>query len=304
MTWWVELQSDTVTAEMQAACDQWRAEHPLHEQAWQTILNAHQRLGSTGLPGALAHSTLSATHDKSRRRTIKMLAVLAFGGAGAWVVHREELPEKWLADHRTAHGERREILLTDGTRVTLDTNTALDVRFDNRHRCLRLHLGRIHIDTAKDTRPLFVETAQGQAHALGTRFTVQCNERDTSTSVFQGAVELRPAGRNAAPLTITAGQQAHFAHNAVGQVEQAPQSEAPWRNGMLIVTAMRLDIFLAELARYRQGWLVCDPQIADLQVSGSFPLADTDSVLDILAQTLPVTIQRRTRLWAAVRPRS
>lgn len=303
MTWWVELQSDSVTSEMQAACDNWRAEHPLHEQAWQTIVSAHRQLGSTGLPGALAHSTLATRHSQSRRRAIKTLTLLAFAGTGAWTLQHQQLPEKWLADYRTGRGERREIQLADGTRITLDTHTAVDVRLDTQQRCLRLLSGRIHIDTAKDGRPFFVETEQGQARALGTRFTVQQNDQDTSVIVYQGAVALHPADRNTAPQTLTVGQQAYFGHDAVSPVESAIPNEAPWRNDMLIVTAMRLDTFIAELARYRSGWLICDAEVADLRVSGSFPLADTDKVLDILSQTLPVTIQRRTRLWAAVRPR-
>ena len=71
---------------------------------------------------------------------------------------------------------------------------------------------------------------------------------------------------------------------------------------MLVASGMRLDRFLAELGRHRPGLLHCDPAIAGLRVSGTYPLADTDRVLDMLRTTLPVEIRFMTRYWATVRP--
>ncbi|KAG0759335.1 hypothetical protein G6F57_017955 [Rhizopus arrhizus] len=64
---------------------------------------------------------------------------------------------------------------------------------------------------------------------------------------------------------------------------------------------MRLDAFVAELARYRSGLLRCDPAVADLRVSGVFSLRDTDRALDNLTRGLPVTVAYRSRYWVTVR---
>ncbi|MNT95312.1 fec operon regulator FecR [compost metagenome] len=66
---------------------------------------------------------------------------------------------------------------------------------------------------------------------------------------------------------------------------------------------MRLDAFLRELSRHRPGHLGCDPAIADLRLDGVFPLADTDRVLAMVAQTLPVDVRRTTDWWVTVRAR-
>lgn len=50
---------------------------------------------------------------------------------------------------------------------------------------------------------------------------------------------------------------------------------------------------IKQLARYRHGYLACDPNVADLRVMGAFPLADTDKSLAMLAQIFPVRIHRR-----------
>jgi len=303
MEWWVELQSEPVTADMQAACLLWRQAQPEHEQAWQIILGAHGRLRASGLPSALAHATLTAPRRRpQRRKAIKTLVALAFVGSAALTARHQGIVTPWLADYRSGVGQRRDILLADGSQVALDTGTALDVRFDEHARCLRLLVGQIHIATAPDSaRPFFVDTAQGRAQALGTRFTVRQDEGYSRVAVFEGAVALTPrlGGQR---RVLAAGEQAGFDLQAIGPSSTASDSAAAWRQGMLIALDMRLDDFLAELGRYRSGWVICDPQVAALRVSGSFPLADTDRALEALANTLPVEIAWRTRYWVAVRP--
>lgn len=74
--------------------------------------------------------------------------------------------------------------MPDGTRVWLNTATAFneDYRADQ-HR-LPLLRGEILIETAADARrPFFVDTPHGQMQALGTRFTVRLDERQTLLAV-------------------------------------------------------------------------------------------------------------------------
>lgn len=306
MGWWVELQADPVPAEVRAACLRWRAARPEHEQAWQIIASAHQRLHATGLPAALAHATLAAPRSPARRQAIKALALLVFAGGGAWAVAREHPAGPWLADYRSGTGERRQLTLADGSQLTLDTRSAVDVHFDGRQRRLHLHVGRIHIATAADEagRPFLVSTAEGSAQALGTRFSVRQHQGRSQVAVFEGAVALRPRLGAAPALILNAGQQAAFTADASDAPGTVADTDAAWHQGMLIVHAMGLADFAAELGRYRPGWLLCDPRVAGLEVSGSFPLDDTERVLEALSNTLPVQIVRRTRYWTAIRPRA
>ena len=67
---------------------------------------------------------------------------------------------------------------------------------------------------------------------------------------------------------------------------------------------MPLSAFARELNRYRPGWVRCDPQVADLLISGAFQLSDTDLVLSAVARALPVSVVYRTRYWVTLQPRS
>jgi transmembrane sensor len=96
------------------------------------------------------------------------VAALVGGGLLGGLFGREDL-QAWVADYRTAIGEQREIILADGTRLWLNTASAINVYFNARERRIQLVTGEIFIATAKDTRrPFQVDTAQGQLRALGT----------------------------------------------------------------------------------------------------------------------------------------
>ncbi|MBA5827920.1 iron dicitrate transport regulator FecR, partial [Escherichia coli] len=72
--------------------------------------------------------------------------------------------------------------------------------------------------------------------------------------------------------------------------------------GMLVASRMRLADLVAELDRYRRGTLRCAAAVADLRVSGTFPLDDSARVLDTLKATLPIDVAYLTRYWATVVP--
>ncbi|MCE1061894.1 hypothetical protein LU646_29115, partial [Pseudomonas alloputida] len=69
---------------------------------------------------------------------------------------------------------------------------------------------------------------------------------------------------------------------------------------MTVESAMRLSNFLAQVSRYRHGYLGYSNEIADLRLSGVFRLEDPEQLLRLLPQTLPVRLRRRTRWWVHV----
>lgn len=313
--WLVELQGDEASAATVKRWQAWRQAHPEHERAWQHIEAFRARL--QGVPSPLAHAALVATTPSRRRQAIKTLAVALFAAGGAWTLADHEPWRPWTADARSGTGERLERTLPDGTRVTLNTGTAIDVRFTAGERTLHLVRGEILVETAHDLlasdagsaspRPFVVQTRQGRIRALGTRFTVRDlaggADGHSRIAVFEGAVEVRPAHAAAQPLVLQAGQQGQLTHDAVTDAGQASEDELAWTQGMIVAQDMPLTDFLAELARHRFGHLACDPAAADLKVTGTYPTADTDRVLDMLATTLPVEVAFVTRYWVTVRRR-
>ncbi|HEY6773266.1 MAG TPA: FecR family protein [Oxalicibacterium sp.] len=305
--WLVLLQGEHVTQEMRDAWQSWRAEKPEHERAWQRVETFLSGLRT--LPSSAAHDVLADERvpDKGRRRAAKLMAIVVAAG-GAWLAVERVPAREWLADYRTSTGERRTVVLDDGTRLVLNARSAVDVQFDASRRLVTLLEGEILIETAPDSqtvaRPFYVQTAQGCLQALGTRFSVHQRKSNVQVGVFEGAVRVRPAHARDKDYVVQAGQQTRFSSDgAETSLAEVDEQSIAWSGGMLVAREMRLDDFLEALAPYRNGSLGCDPAIAALRVSGIYPLADTDRVLDMLQRTLPVEIHALTRYWVRLKPR-
>jgi transmembrane sensor len=73
---------------------------------------------------------------------------------------------------------------------------------------------------------------------------------------------------------------------------------------MLLADNLRLADFATELARYRSGITRCDPALADLRISGAYPIADSERTLKVLAATYPIAVQKRFGdYWVTLAPR-
>lgn len=299
--WYVDLREDA-SPDAQVAHRQWLNACPRNQQAWARVQRLEQTLGK--VDAGIARPTLAGLRG-SRREVIKCLTLaLVAGGTGtyAW----QALPWRAaMAEHRTVTGERRRLLLPDGSRLTLNTASSADVRFSERMREIYLHCGEIAVETAADpmARPFVVHSAQGSIRALGTRFLVRSDEDRTRVDVLQHAVEIRPADAPDQPLRLEAGQQVWFSAAQTEPVTPIPRNADAWVNGLLVVSDWRLEAFVDELSRYHPGHLSVHPAVAGLRISGMFQLGQPDSVLDNVAATLPVRVRRFTRYWARLEPR-
>lgn len=308
LAWLVTMWSGEATPEDQRALNDWRQASDAHERAWLAVNQMEQRL--RGVPAGTAGPVLRAASRRGSRRAVLRGLALVFGsGTALYAVRETQTWQAMTAQHSTAAGERRELALADGTRIVMNTATALDVRFDAGQRRIDLHKGEIMLTSGKDHgmpyRPLTVHTAQGSARAVGTRFVVYQHGASTEVNVYEGAVDVHPRDSQAATQRIAAGSQIRFsAQQAEPVAPLAPYPPYPpaWLDGVLEAEQMRLEDFLAELARYRQGVIRCDAAVASLTVSGRYPLADTDRVLAALTQALPVRVSYATRYWVSVQP--
>ncbi|MCY1279679.1 Protein FecR [compost metagenome] len=302
--WYALLGAEPVREEDRLAWRDWQAQHPLNQWAWQRVEALQTQL--RGLPGQLAYDTFeqAGASPLDRRGVLKGLLLVAGAGGLAWSGYQGLPVGEWLADYRTATGERRRFMLADGTRLILNTASAVDVRFDAGQRLLELHAGEILVETAKDhARPFVVHTRQGRIRALGTRFTVRQYDGASEVAVLEHAVAVSPDRAPQPETRVEAGQRLRFDARQVATVQAADPLRAEWANGRLVVHDWRLADLLAELERYRPGLLGCDPQVADLRLSGAYPLDDSDRALAAIARAVPVQVVSRTRYWVRLVPR-
>jgi len=303
--WLIELQSEPPDEARVRAWMRWRQASAAHERAWRRIEEVDARLRQVGSAAVAIEAVGGA--ESSRRRALKLLAA-GIGGLGGTLLllPRASPLQAWAATHATQVGERRSVQLDDGTRVTLNTDSALNVRYDAARRVVELLQGEILVETGRDPagRPFLVRTAQGHARALGTRFTVRQYEASTRVAVWEGQVALEPSHGAGPGPCLRAGERGGYSATSAWGPESSDRYDASWVRGYLTADHTPLAVFLAEVARYRHGWVQCDPAVARLPVSGTFPLDDTDRILASLPHALPVQVRRRTRYWVRVEARA
>ncbi|OLU35464.1 FecR domain-containing protein [Pseudomonas sp. PA27(2017)] len=296
--WYVRLHDSAATEQTRAEWQAWLGADPLHAKAWERVETLRQRLSMA--PPAFAGTTIENARQQ-RRAAIKTLAVLLGVGAVGWGGYRVS---PLGADYSTSVGQRMRFTLSDGSSLVLDTGTRVDVRFDSHRRLIILRQGAILVETAKDARTLSVQTREGEIEALGTRFTVRQDDNLTRVAVEAHAVEVRPRLAPGDVLRAEAGQTVSFTAVGIGPLKPAGEQGSAWARGMLVVVDWRLDDLLAELSRYRHGFLGCSPDIAGLRLSGTFLLDDTEGALANLEDSLPVRVRRLTRYWVRVEARA
>ncbi|WP_269669582.1 FecR domain-containing protein [Pseudomonas sp.] len=297
--WLVELQAGAGEEEHRA-WQQWRAADPEHERAWQRIETINQRL--QGLPSRAARQAVLSKPAYGRREALKLMGVFVLLGPAAWLL--KERAEPWLADYHTRIGEQRTVTLTDGSRLDLNTDSAVNVNITATQRQLMLIRGEILLHAAHSALPFSVQSQAGMVSTTQGRFNLRKFDDGCRLSVFAGSVQVRCAERPDLSTTLTAGQQVRFSAHHLGKVVPLDSGLDAWRDGLLVAAHMPLGQFIQELSRYQPGWLKCDEHVEGLLVSGTYPLKDIEAILAMLEVTQPVRIQRRARYWISIQPRT
>ena len=294
--WMVKLRAGTPNAALQARFNQWLSQDPTHQQAW-TLL--HDRLcGAFNTVRALdkrvpgqageARQLLLQPHA-SRRDALRVIAGLGLLGGGLWVGARSPVGDSLLADLSTGRAQRQDYTLADGSQLSLDANSAVDLQFDATQRLVILRHGQLVIQVAPDVhRPLRVRTAQGEIRALGTRFLVAQEPGASRVVVLEHSIEARLF--NGTVLNVQEGQSALLYTDRISRLPGEQRQRADWQSGRLNVLDDSLEYVIDALRPYTRGYVRVAPEVRNLRVQGVYPLNDPQRAFTALAHTLAIRV--------------
>ncbi|ANN66681.1 FecR family protein [Bordetella bronchialis] len=303
--WYVLFSSGRATDKDRQDWVAWCAADADHQRAWAQLAYADDRMNA--IRGRPAYEALSRARRKdTRRRLLRAAAgLLVLGAPAAWLADRMRLL-RITPDYTAGVGTRREIVLRDDSRIVLNSGSGIDVDFCDAGRIVTLRRGEAYFTTGHATpyrrAPFAVRTAAGTVRALGTRFNIRVEDERATVAVYEGQVRLHPAG-GAEPAYLSAGNMAAFYHGGMGPIRPVAPGTDAWLQGRIAADDVALADFLAELSRYRRGYITCDAAAGRMRLSGLFPTDDTDRVLDAISGLLPVAITRRTPYWVEVSAR-
>ncbi|CAG1005405.1 Protein FecR [Myxococcaceae bacterium] len=299
--WFSKLHSGLATSDDHRRFETWRKLSQAHLQAYADVEAFWTLLGEPARrvfeqeeaqapqPAATGPSTLkraSPGAGKPLRRAWAGLSLAAALGMALWLPAALRF---WASDYHTRWGERRELTLEDGSRVSLNTHSALSVEFSPERRAVKLLEGEAYFQVAHNpARPFTVATAHGVAKVTGTAFNVYAQGERMTVTVSEGRVKVYAEGAENQAVNLTAGLQASGDANGIGAAVRVDDRQATaWREDLLAFEMRPLASVVGELNRYFPGRImVADPRLRGRVVSGAFDLSHPRDVLAAIEKTL------------------
>jgi transmembrane sensor len=302
---WLALShSPLFDAEQQQALQNWLANSPENQQAWQKAQDFWQLLSSMD-SGQIAKveqhfhiqdNTTVAFQRKTAPRRFNPAYLSAAACLLLGILFSLTWWPEFFADFTTAKGEQRLVTLSDGSSVLLNTTSALSVDYTANGRNLTLYSGEAYfIVTSDASRPFTVHTQSGEVRALGTAFDVKQLDDGMMVTVYQHAVRVtfKP---NTMIGRLTEGKKIEFSQGRSQPVTTVDLNQAKaWREHRLVFKNQPLQQVIDELERYRPGnILITNNALAQHRVTGIFDPRDTEAALAVIEKTLGIKEYRLT----------
>jgi len=305
--WFARMQRADCPAQDRNACRRWRDGDPANEAAYRQMERIFRQTGQLRadpdrqafMQGVMARSARRGRRRRALRWTAGLCTVTAMlvaVGLG-WRAWDPAQPERSYA---SAVGQQRTFTLEDGSRVMLDTDSAVRVRYSRKQRNLVLERGQAQFTVAKAVdRPFRVVAGDAAVRAVGTQFQVRRHPDDAvQVSLLEGVVEVsgsKPSDARPAPLVIlSVGEQLNLTRGG-HWVRQALDRQVVegWTRGELVFRQAQLADLVAEMNRYTTTKMkIGDPGLDDIRLSGVFYGSDQDSLVAALEQLWHLRVER------------
>ncbi len=291
---WLSVLHNQPTIADQARFSRWLHADPAHAEAYaqaQVLWELSEEPATT-----LAGEDAAALDALLRKMDTPTARKLPHGGAAlamaACLVLMVSVamgwnPQRWAddlgADYVSAPGQVRTLILEDGSQVTMDADSAIDVHFDDGERHVELRRGAAFFQVTHTGKPFVVDGGRGETRVLGTQFEVRLQPAGAQVTVLSGRVGVKAAA-DAPQQILTAGQQARYDRERTGAPQSVDsESQLAWRQGWLNYARTPLADVINDLNRYYPGRIILlNDQLAAKTVSGSFPSRDPQAVMAAL----------------------
>ena len=296
IAWLARLRSGPTDHERAEFLD-WYSADARHANTYDALLDSWD---DTGLAAQtpMGERCRAATRQRRTRVAAAAAAVLVLLVAGTLAmtgfVHRDTTTRAVLASRV---GEIRTIALEDGSRVTLDTDSVVRVRYDGDERRLELQQGRARFAVAHDAeRPFIVAAGSSEVVARGTLFDVDRRPRRIVVAPLEGSVEVRrnaPAGGSGQTM-LAPGQQVTIDGSAApARPTKIRPPEARWPSGMLSFEDAPLADVVASANRYSPTKIIiADPATGQRRFTGTFKPGEPSRLAETIGSMFRLRVDR------------
>lgn len=267
---------------------EWRSK-PGNADAYRRVDRVWRESQGLGSDPAIAEALDGARH-RARRSGLGRRSVLIGGLAGATALLL--IAGAWLWSGRGAFttdvGEQRVIQLADGSKVNLDTDSRIRVRFTNGERRIDLDHGQALFDVAPALeRPFVVYAGDARVTAVGTVFDVRRAGETVSVTLVSGVIDVAAPEMATGGRRMAAGQQTRVSRSAISTRAVDVAAETSWTSGRLIFSDIPLEQAVSEMNRYLTDKIeIDDPGIRTVSINGVFLVGDRDAFVSAASDGL------------------
>jgi len=234
-------------------------------------------------------ASVNTSAGSSRRRSLAaLLGIFTIGTTGTvlWQ-HLQREAMRWHAALATPRGRSLQQALPDGSHITLDAHSGLEVAYSADRRGVHLLQGAAFFAVQRDpARPFTVHALDVEVRVLGTRFGVEIENSDTVLVQVESGHVMVQLGPHSYDLFAGQGLRLQHGHATNLDADKA----AAWRQGELNFDARPLADVVAKVARYAPFELRTAASASGLQISGSLRIAQAHDWLTALPRVLPVQL--------------
>ncbi len=281
-SWVARLHGPDRNAHIEQGCKRWLAESPVHAAEFEIATDVWHE--TSALPAELPMSARHSGAAGERGRFLRPVLLAAGMACAVLVAAVIYFDGRALS---TAVGEQRSVTLDDGTRVELNTNTRLQVRYDEHARTVVLKSGEAFFDvTRRQARPFVVIAGERTITAIGTTFVVRHENDAVSVTLIEGRLAVdTPRQLPEAPRMLSTGQRLRFDAAGNALLDSPPiEKVTAWQRGQLVFENTSLREAVAEFNRYGSGRIrIAAPQLGDVPVGGVFRIGDMSSFAQAVA---------------------
>ncbi len=298
--WFVHMQSNNLSPDDLRKFQEWRSRSPFHnfeyekvEKDWEILGKLSQDLHSKKPCTPEVIPPQNSTYSTTKPRAKKQQPNRYYWSAAACILLSVTLfaivcfdSSPTTEHYVSAIGEQRLISLKDGSQITLNTASSVEISYTKVDRYIKFKYGEAYFEVAKDpSRPFIVGLGQGTVTALGTAFNIRKNRHLATVTITEGAVivEESKTRTNLEPDSkiVTISNEISFSQYGLSNIRKISNINAlSWKNKMLVFNQQPLEYVINELNRYLSTPVTgINKKTKNILISGTFDLSNLEEAL-------------------------
>ncbi|UAX97594.1 FecR domain-containing protein [Ensifer adhaerens] len=305
LDWFFQLKGEPDNNDLKMRFEAWRVANSVNEQTFDAVAEAWAIPEAEEVARSLAERIRSEempqpTNVVELKRASRVFRswVAAAAAVILLTVGYQQYPAlriQWEADYVTAAGAQREVVLPDGSKAVLNTDTAIALDFEGIKRSVRLLKGEAYFDVVHDaSRPFDVAAAFSQVEVKGTAFSVRRDDDKDAVALERGHVEVRSLSHPGKKVDLQPGQAIVASASTISAVQAIDSSvRFAWLKGQIAFQDQPFKTVLNELQRYYGHSVVrTGTSFDDVKVNGRYRIDNPELAIRSLATTVGASVTR------------